>query len=58
MLSEEEPVHLMLYRDSQKMMEGSKVLHGQFPLESKYGLLQKCCGGCGEDDVINVKQQV
>jgi hypothetical protein len=56
MLSEEEPVWLMLYGDSQKMMEGSKILHDEFPLEGRYGLLQKCCAGCGEDNVINVKQ--
>jgi hypothetical protein len=53
-LSEEEPVHLMLYEDSQKMMEGSEV-HGEFPLQSGYGLLQKCCAGYGENNVINVK---
>jgi hypothetical protein len=29
-LSEEEIVRLMLYEDSQKMMEGSKELHGEF----------------------------
>jgi hypothetical protein len=48
----------MLYGDSQKMMEGPEVIHGEFPLEDKYGLLQKCCTGCGEDNVINIKQQV
>jgi hypothetical protein len=58
MLSEEEHVRLILYRDSQQMMEGSKVLHGEFTLESRYGLLQKCCAGCGEGNVINVKQQL
>jgi hypothetical protein len=40
------------------MMEGSQVLHGEFLLEGRYGMLQKCCPGCGEDNVINVKQQV
>jgi hypothetical protein len=58
MLSEEELVRLMLYRDSQKMMEGSEALHGKFLLEGRYGLLQKCCAGCSVDNVINVKQQV
>jgi hypothetical protein len=57
-LSEEELVRLMLYRGSQKMMEGSDVLHGEFPLEGRYGLLQKCYVGSGEDNVINIKQQV
>jgi hypothetical protein len=59
MLSEEESVRLMLYGDSQKMMEGSEmVFHGVFPLEGRYGLLHKCFVECGEDNVINVKQQV
>jgi hypothetical protein len=57
-LSEEELVRLMLYGDFQKMMEGSEVLHGEFPLESRYGLLQKCYAGYGENNVINVEQQV
>jgi hypothetical protein len=57
-LSEEDPVRLILYGDSQKMMEGPEILHDEFPLEGRYGLLQKCYAGCGEDNVINVKQQV
>jgi hypothetical protein len=40
-LSEEEPVSLMLYRDSVEMMEGSEILHGEFLLEGRYDLLQK-----------------
>jgi hypothetical protein len=56
-LSEEEPVGLMLYRDSQEMMEGPKILHGEFPLEGRYGPLQQYCARCDEDIVINVKQQ-
>jgi hypothetical protein len=40
------------------MMEGSEVLHSEFPLKDIYGLLQKYCVGCGEDNVINAKQQV
>jgi hypothetical protein len=54
-LSEEELIHLMLYRDSQKMMEGAEILHAKFLLDGRYGLPQKCCAGCGEDNVINVK---
>jgi hypothetical protein len=54
-MSEEEPVHPMLYEDSQKMTERPEILHGEFLLEDRYGLLQKCCG---EDIIINVKQQV
>jgi hypothetical protein len=55
-LVEEGSVHLMLYRNSQKM-EGPKILHGEFLLEGRYSLLQKCCAGCDEDNVINVKQE-
>jgi hypothetical protein len=57
-LSEEEPVRLMLYGDPQKVMERSEVLHCEFPLEGIYGVLQKCCAGCDEDNIINLKQQV
>jgi hypothetical protein len=57
-LSEEEHVSLMLYEDSREMMEGPEILHGEFLLEDIYGLLQKCCAGCGEDNVINIKQQL
>jgi hypothetical protein len=57
-LSEEEPISLMLYGDSQEMMEGPEILHDKFPLEGRYGLLQKCCAGYSENNVINIKQQV
>jgi hypothetical protein len=57
-LSEEESASLMLYGDPQEMMEGPEILHGEFLLEGRYGLLQKCYAGSGEDNVINVKQQV
>jgi hypothetical protein len=41
-----------------KMMEGSDILHGEFSLEGRYDLLQKCYTGCSEENAINVKQQV
>jgi hypothetical protein len=37
------------------MMEGPEIFHGEFPLEGRYGPLQKCCFGDGEDNVIDVK---
>jgi hypothetical protein len=40
------------------MIEGPEILHDEFPLECKYGMLQKCCAGCNEDNIINIKQQV
>jgi hypothetical protein len=38
-LSEEEYIYLMLYGDPQKMVKRVEVLHGEFPLEGRYGLL-------------------
>jgi hypothetical protein len=40
------------------MMEGHDILHDKFPLEGRYGPLQKCYAGGGEGNVINVKQQL
>jgi hypothetical protein len=40
------------------MVKMAKVLHGEFPLESRYGVLQEYCARCGEHNVINIKQQV
>jgi hypothetical protein len=53
-LSEKESASLMLYEDPKEMMEGPEILHGEFLLDGRYGLLQKCCTGSGEDNVINV----
>jgi hypothetical protein len=36
-------------------MEGPEILHGEFLFDGRYGLLQKYCAGCGEDNVINIK---
>jgi hypothetical protein len=58
MLSEEETVRLMFYGDSQEIIEGPKIIRCEFPLKSIYGLPQKCCTRCGEDNAINVKQQI
>jgi hypothetical protein len=57
-LSEEESIDLMLYRDPEKMVKRVKVLHGEFSLEGRYGVLQEHCARCGEHNVINIKQQV
>jgi hypothetical protein len=40
------------------MIEGLDILHGEFPFEGRYGLLQKCCAGCSEDNVINITQHI
>jgi hypothetical protein len=57
-LSEEESIYLMLYGDPNKMVKRAEVLHGEFPLDCRYGVLQECCARCGEHNVINIKQQV
>jgi hypothetical protein len=54
-LSEEESIDLMLYRDAQKVVKRAEVLHGEFPLKSRYGVLQERCARCGEHNVINIK---
>jgi hypothetical protein len=51
-------IYLMLYRDPKKMVKRAEVLHGEFPLEVRYGVLQERCARCGEHNVINIKQQV
>jgi hypothetical protein len=38
-LSEEESIYLMLYIDPQKMVKSVEVLHGEFLLEGRYGVL-------------------
>jgi hypothetical protein len=57
-LSEEESIDLMLYEDLQKVVKRVEVLHGEFLLESRYGVLQERCARCGEHNVINIKQQL
>jgi hypothetical protein len=54
-LSEEESIDLMLYRDPQKVVKRAEVLHSEFLLKSRYGVLQECCARCGEHNVINIK---
>jgi hypothetical protein len=57
-LSKEESIYLMLYIDPQKMMKRVDVLHGEFPLEGRYGVLQEHCARCNKRNVINIKQQL
>jgi hypothetical protein len=38
-LSEEESIYLMLYIDPHKMVKSVEVLHSEFLLEGKYGVL-------------------
>jgi hypothetical protein len=40
------------------MMKRTEVLHGEFPLEGRYSVLQEHYARCGEHNVINIKQQV
>jgi hypothetical protein len=40
-LSEEESICLMLYGDPQKVVKRFEVLHDEFPLEGRYGMLQE-----------------
>jgi hypothetical protein len=54
-LSEEESIDLMLYGDPQKVVKRVKILHDEFSLKSRYGVLQERCARCGEHNVINIK---
>jgi hypothetical protein len=42
----------------QKVVKRAEVLHGEFPYEGRYGVLQEHCARCGEHNVINIKQQL
>jgi hypothetical protein len=57
-LSEEKSICLMLYGDPLKMVKRAEVLHGEFLLEGRYGVLQECCARCSEHNIINIKQQI
>jgi hypothetical protein len=57
-LSEEESICLMMYGDPPKMVKVVEILHDEFPLEGRYGVLQERCARCGEHNIINIKQQV
>jgi hypothetical protein len=54
----EESINLMLYGEPQTMAERAEILHGEFSLESRYGVLQERCARCGVHNFINIKQQV
>jgi hypothetical protein len=57
-LSEEKSICLMLYGDPLKMVKRAEVLHVEFLLEDRYGVLQECCARCSEHNIINIKQQI
>jgi hypothetical protein len=52
--SEEESIGLMLHGDLQKMVKRVGVLLGEFPLDSRYGVLQERCARRGEHNVMNI----
>lgn len=41
-----------------EVVELAQVLHGELRLECSDGALEELSGGSGEDDVVNVEQQV
>jgi hypothetical protein len=40
------------------MVKRVEVIHGEIPLEGRYGVLQERCARCGERNIINIKQQI
>jgi hypothetical protein len=57
-LVKEEAVRLLLHRGIEEVVEVVEVLHGEMLLESCSGMLEKLRTRGGEDDVVNVEQQV
>jgi hypothetical protein len=57
-LVEEEAIGPLFYWDAEEVVERAKVLHHELLLESWGGTLQKLKARDGEDDVVDVEQQV
>jgi hypothetical protein len=57
-LVEEEVVRPQLYWDTEEVVEGIEVLHRELLLESWSDTLEKLRAWGGEDDVVDVEQQV
>jgi hypothetical protein len=57
-LVEEEVIDSLLHWDAKEVVEGVEVLHGELLLESHSGMLEQLWAWGGEDDVINVEEQV
>jgi hypothetical protein len=57
-LVEEEVVRPLLYWDTEEVVERVEVLHRELLLERCSGMLEKLQARGGEDDVVDVEQQV
>jgi hypothetical protein len=57
-LVEEETVRPLLYCDAEEVVERAEVLHRELQLESCSSMLEKLRVQGGEDDVVDVEQQV
>jgi hypothetical protein len=57
-LVEEEAVGPLLYWDTEEVVERAEVLHRELLLESCSGTLEKFWARGGEDNVVDVEQQV
>jgi hypothetical protein len=55
---EEEVVGPLLKWDAEEVVERAEVLHRELLLKSYSGTLEKLRARCGEDDVVDVEQQV
>jgi hypothetical protein len=54
-LVEEQPVWMTLDSDAEEVVKWAEVIHGEFPLKSGNGAMQKCRAGRSQDDIINIK---
>jgi hypothetical protein len=54
-LMEKQTSRTTLDGDAEEVVKQSEVLHVKFPLKSGNGMAQELRGGCGQDDIINIK---
>jgi hypothetical protein len=57
-LGQEQPVGGVLDGDVEEVMEIPKICHGELGVEPIDDALKECWRGGGEDDVVDVQQQV
>jgi uncharacterized protein YqgV (UPF0045/DUF77 family) len=57
-LAEEQSVRTVLDGDAEEVMKRLEVLHSKLPLQGSDGTAQKLRTGCGQNNIINIKEQI
>jgi hypothetical protein len=55
---EEHPIWMVLDGDGEEVMKLHEVLHSILPLQGSGGAAQKLRTGCGQNNIINIKEQI